>query len=189
MSALRLLLPVLAWSASSAAAELRSIEFEREGDRYVANAEIWLDAPREEVYDVLSVWDEAERFSSLIVESRDLARGSDGRPGFYMKNRSCLLFFCKTFVREGWVAREEDLLLSAIADPARSDFELSEETWRFESDDGGTLIRYEMQMNPKFWVPPVIGPYAIRRKIEKDGVEALERIERHVRENMESRAD
>lgn len=189
MNACRLLLPALAWSASSAAAELRSIEFDRVDDRYVATADIWLDAPRDSVFEVLSDWDDAQRFSSLIVAARNIAADADGRPGFYIQIRGCLLFFCKTFVREGWVVREPDTLLSAIADPARSDFEMSEETWRFEADAGGTLIRYEMQMNPKFWVPPVIGPYAIRRKIEKDGVEALERIEQHVRETMTGDAD
>jgi hypothetical protein len=37
-----------------------------------------------------------------------------------------------------------------------------------------------MEMKPKFWVPPFVGPYVLKRKIEKDGLEALQRIEDYV---------
>lgn len=164
------------------AAELRAIELEREGDRFIGTAEIWLDAPRESVYEVMADWDLSTQFSSLIVESRDLETGPNGGPGFYMKNKGCVLFFCKTFEREGSVEREPYERISANADPEKSDFHMSEEVWQFEQTGGGTLVNYRIEMNPKFWVPPVIGAYAIKRKIRKDGVEALRRIENYIQD-------
>ncbi len=168
------------------AAELRSIELTREGDRFIGTAEVWLDAPREQVFEVMADWDLSTQFSSLIVESRDLERGPDGGPGFYMKNKGCVLFFCKTFEREGSVEREPYERISAAADPDKSDFHMSEEIWQFEQTDDGTLVNYRIEMNPKFWVPPVIGPYAIKQKIRKDGVEALRRIEDYIRDGRVS---
>lgn len=175
-SALCLLLP----AQVAVAAELRSIELEREGDRFIGTAEVWLDAPTERVFEVMADWDLSTKFSSLIVESRDLDPGPDGRPGFYMKNKGCVLFFCKTFEREGSVEREPYERISATADPEKSDFHMSEEVWQFEQTGDGTLVDYRIEMNPKFWVPPVIGPYAIKKKIRKDGVEALRRIEDYI---------
>jgi hypothetical protein len=32
-------------------------------------------------------------------------------------------------------------------------------------------------MRPKFWVPPIVGPYLIKRKLRTDGIDALSRIE------------
>jgi hypothetical protein len=32
-------------------------------------------------------------------------------------------------------------------------------------------------MQPKFWVPPGIGPYVIKRKLKSDGGDAIDRIE------------
>lgn len=162
------------------AAELRSVTLDKRDGIYHATSEVWLDAPRAEVFDVLSNWDLSTRFSSLIVAARNVEPDADGRPGFYMKNKGCILFFCQTVEREGYVELKENRRIRAVAFPGKSDFELSDETWTLADDDGGTRILYKMQMKPKFWIPPLIGPYTIRRKITNDGLEALQRIEDYV---------
>ena len=67
--------------------------------------------------------------------------------------------------------------MRAVADPQLSDFQEFEESWEFSEVDGGTSVRYSLQMVPDFWVPPAIGPYMIKRKLQKDGGRALDRIE------------
>jgi hypothetical protein len=54
---------------------------------------------------------------------------------------------------------------------------MSNESWRFAEHEGGTVVTYELLMEPDFWVPPAIGPYLIKRKLKKDGGRALNRIE------------
>jgi len=76
-------------------------------------------------------------------------------------------------------------VLRATVDPAHSDFEFSNETWTFREDEGGTRVMYELHMDPKFWVPPAIGPYMIKRKLRKASGAALDRIERLARELAE----
>lgn len=165
------------------AAELRELTFDKRDGVYFATTEIWLDADRDRVYEVLADWDLSEQFTSLITESRNLEPDETGQPGYYMRIKGCVLFFCRSFEREGYVERRPNTLVRAVADAGRSDFEISDESWRFEAEDGGTLIFYEMEMKPKFWVPPIIGPYVLKKKIRKSGVEALERIERYIRDN------
>ena len=162
------------------AAELRSVTVDKRDGRYYVTSEVWLDADRTHVFAVLSDWDISENFSSLITESRNLPRDADGRPGYYMQNKGCVLFFCQTVEREGYVELKDSYLIRAVANPAKSDFEISDETWTLVDDEDGTQILYEMQMKPKFWIPPLIGPYAIKRKIRNDGLEALQRIEDYV---------
>lgn len=187
MIALRTLLLALCLAAPLAgAAELRSLTFEKRDGIYYATTEIWLDAAHDRVYEVLSDWDLSAQFTSLITDSRDLPPDETGKPGFYMRIKGCVLFFCRAFEREGWVEFEPITLIRAVADAERSDFELSDEIWHFETDGSGTRIRYEMEMKPKFWVPPIIGPYVLKKKIRDSGVEALERIERYVKANPKS---
>lgn len=162
------------------AAELRSVTLEKRDGIYYATSEVWLNAPRAEVFEVLSDWDISTRFSSLIIDSRNVDLPDDERPGFYMQNKGCVLFFCQTVEREGHVELRDSYLIRAVADAQKSDFEISDETWTLADDDSGTQILYEMRMKPKFWIPPLIGPYAIKRKIRKDGLEALQRIEDYV---------
>jgi hypothetical protein len=165
-------------AGSASAADLRSIEVEHTEGEYSLVSVVWFDAGLEETFEVFRTWDQSEQFSSAIVEARDLPPDERGRPGFYSRARGCILFFCKSIVRQGYVEFVANRELRAYADPAHSDFEFSRETWTFREEAGGTRVRYELHMEPKFWVPPAIGPYLIKRKLKKAGGDALDRIER-----------
>ena len=47
----------------------------------------------------------------------------------------------------------------------------------FTEENGGTIVKYTLFMQPAFWVPPAIGPYLIKRKLKNEGDRALGRIE------------
>ncbi len=159
------------------AAEMRSIDVNYEDGHYTLVSEVWFDAGIDAIYDVFSRWDLSEQFSSAVVEARDVEADEQGRPGFVVVNRGCVLFFCKTLRREGYVERVPNAVLRSFADPERSDFTVSNEVWEFEQADDGTVVKYTLYMKPAFWVPPAIGPYMIQRKLKKDGGKALDRIE------------
>ena len=154
-----------------------SVEVDYEEGIYTMKSEVWFDATVEQVYEIFRYWDNSTKFSSAIVESRDLPPDELGRPQFYVHNRACLLFFCKSFERQGYVESELNVVIFAFVDPENSDFHLSNESWRFSARDGGTVVVYDFEMRPKFWIPPGIGPYLIKRKLKNDGGGAIDRIE------------
>jgi len=162
---------------TASAAEIRSVKVDYKDRHYSMESEVWFDAPIEQVFTVFSRWDLSTQFSSAIVESRDLAPDERGRPQYYIRNRGCVLFFCKTIERRGHVESRPLGELRAFANPDNSDFLLSNETWTFASENGGTVVVYQLLMRPKFWVPPGIGPYMIKRKLKNDGGDAIDRIE------------
>ena len=172
-----LLVALCCWSGTASAAEMRSVDVGYEDSRYTMESEVWFNAPLEAVYAVFSQWDLSTQFSSAIVQSKDLEPDEQGRPQFFVQNRGCLLFFCKTFDRQGYVESQPFEVLRAIANPETSDFLVSRESWTFRPDNGGTAVVYEMLMQPKFWVPPGVGPYLIKRKLRKDGGAAVDRVE------------
>lgn len=172
-----LLLVVTVIASTANAAEMLSVEVKHEKGTYTMNSEVWFDATVDQVYEVFRYWDNATKFSSAIVESRDMPPDEQGRPQFYVRNRGCVLFFCKSFERQGYVESELNVVIFAFVDPENSDFHLSNESWRFFERDGGTVVVYDFEMRPKFWVPPAIGPYLIMRKLKNDGGGAVDRIE------------
>ncbi|MBT8088787.1 MAG: hypothetical protein KJO01_01130 [Gammaproteobacteria bacterium] len=177
-----LVLPLLLWLNATAAAEMRSINVEHHKGRYTVASEVWFDATVNQVFEVFRQWDLSTQFSSAIAESRDIAADEYGRPGYYVRNEGCLLFFCRSFVRQGHVELEVNEELRAFANPEISDFKLSNETWTFAAEKGGTVVRYRLLMEPDFWVPPGIGPYLIKRKFRNNGADAIDRIEAIARE-------
>jgi hypothetical protein len=153
------------------------IEVGYEQGVYTMTSEVWFDATVEQVYEVFRYWDNSTEFSSAIVESRDVEPDAEGRPQFYVRNKGCILFFCTSFERRGYVEAELNIVILAFVIPETSDFHLSNESWRFEKRNGGTVVIYDLEMKPKFWIPPGIGPYFIKRKLRNSGSDAIERIE------------
>jgi hypothetical protein len=173
----RLAALLLLVSGVATAAEMRTMDVRYEDGFYTLESTVWFDAGLESTYEMFSRWDRSVEFSRAVVEARDIEPGDDGRPGFFIRNRGCILFFCKSLTREGWVERERYVRLRAEADPERSDFEVSNETWTFRAAEDGTLVTYHLYMRPGFWVPPAVGPYMIKRKLRREAGKALDRIE------------
>lgn len=171
------ILLVLVSTQFATAAEMRSVNVEYEDEHYSMVSVAWFDAGLDETFDVFSKWDYSTQFSSAVVEARDLEPDTSGRPGYFVRIRGCILFFCKSMVRQGYVEAQHNIDLRAVANPQSSDFQFFEESWEFAEEGGGTRVLYKLRMQPDFWVPPAIGPYLIKRKLKKDGGEALNRIE------------
>ncbi|MDJ0940689.1 MAG: SRPBCC family protein [Woeseiaceae bacterium] len=168
-----LLLPMTA-----AAADMRTVTVDRDGKVYTMRSEVFFDVDQDTLYEVFRNWDLSPGFSSWVVDARNLEPDETGKAGFYIQNKGCVMFVCKTLVREGYVDDEPNTYIHASAISEKSDFAISNETWTFSTEGTGTVVVYELEMSPKFWVPPVIGPYVIKRKLKSDGGDALDRIEK-----------
>jgi hypothetical protein len=163
--------------ATADAVELRNVEVDRAGGRYFMSSEVWFDADLESLYAVFLDYDLSSKFSSFIVESRNLAPDASGRRRFYIRNEGCVLFFCKSFERTGYVEHEQFVFIESIADAELSDFYASLESWTFAAAGAGTVVVYTFEFEPKFWIPPLIGPYVLQSKLKNDSIRALHRIE------------
>jgi hypothetical protein len=158
-------------------ADLRTVEVEREEDRYSLQSEAYFAASPKDIYRVLTDYDLFAQFSSTYVETRNVGQDDQGRPRFFTRMQGCVLLFCRSFVRHGYLLLKPHSEIVAIAEPEDSDFRYSRERWRLESEGSGTLLIYDFEMEPGFWVPPVIGPYVIQRTLRSGGSDAIDRIE------------
>lgn len=172
-------LAVLLVSARADAADLRFIEVERDTERneYRLKSISWFDVDQASLYGVLTDYDQFHRFHSSIVESRNLAPDASGRPEYFTRMEGCIMMFCKSFIRIGHLELQPLEQIEAVTDPGRSDFRRSWERWRLRPEEGGTVLEYEFEMIPDFWVPPVIGPFFMKRALHSGGANAVDRIE------------
>jgi uncharacterized protein YndB with AHSA1/START domain len=158
-------------------AELQDVSVELEDGRYTLRSETYFDVSRESLFRVLTDFDLFEKFTSAIVESHNVEPDAEGRPQFFARMEGCVLLFCKSFIRHGVVLTNPTVEIIAIADPEKSDFKFSRERWELSTDGEGTKMIYEFEMEPAFWVPPVIGPFYIKRALRDGGTRAVDRIE------------
>ena len=176
---IRSLLGVLLLSVSAIvpAAEFRDIMVDREDGLYSMRSEVYFDVERKYLYRVLTDFDLFKKFTSAIVESNNVGPDEQGRPQFFARMEGCVLIWCKSLVRNGYLELEPTREIIAISDPEKSDFEISRERWQLVREGEGTVMIYEFQMVPAFWVPPLVGPFYIKRALRSGGVDAVNRIE------------
>jgi hypothetical protein len=168
---------LLALARTAVPADLRTISVEFENERYHLRSEAWFAADMDSMYRVLTDYDLFVKFTSAFVEARNVPPDDEGRPRFFTRMEGCVLLFCKSLVRSGHLELTPYTEIIAVAEPAKSDFKFSRERWQLVKDGEGTLLIYDFEMEPAFWVPPVIGPYVIKRTLKSGGVDAIDRIE------------
>jgi len=159
------------------AAELQEIEVDRSEDFYELRSVARFRTDEESLYSVLTNYELFTYFTSAIVESRNLEPDEHGRPRYFTRMEGCVLMWCRSFVRSGHLELEPTKEIVAVADPHKSDFKSSHERWELVPDGDGTILVYEFEMIPDFWVPPIIGPFMIKRALRAGGEKALNRIE------------
>ena len=90
---------------------------------------------------------------------------------------SCVLIFCKALVKVERIDIQAPNIILASALPEVSDFKLFNTRWTLKPVEGGTKVLYEAELIPDFWVPPIIGPWALKRKFKHSADEIGMRIE------------
>lgn len=172
----------IALAASIAsAAKIRELDISRDDGRYSLVADTYLEAPPQAIFNVLVDYERFDRISSVYKEFGYLEPQPDGTPTVYTLMEGCVVFFCKQMRRVETLDTREPHFIRTTALPERSDFEHSVSEWHLEPSGEGTNVVYKLEMEPDFWVPPVIGPWYLKRTLMRGGTDAVQRIERIAR--------
>jgi hypothetical protein len=168
---------ILLTTTLAGAAEIRTFRCDREAARYHVVSDTFIDAPVDAVFGVLIDYEHYDRISSVFKESRYLERNPDGSGVVYTKARGCIAFFCTTVERVERLEVVPGVEIVATVIPEQSNARYSRAQWRLEPEGQGTLLHYDLEMEPDFWIPPVIGPPVVRHALKQGGARAAERIE------------
>ena len=173
-----LIAAALAFTARTAT--LTSLEVTRDDGRYELHADTFLAASPPDIYDVLLEYedDKFQRISSVYKESRYLDPAPDGTPIVYTLMAGCVVFYCLEMRRTERLHKEEFKYIRTSTIPEQSDFKYSHSEWTFAPEEGGTRMTYEMVMEPDFFVPPIVGPFVLKRILRSGGARVISRIER-----------
>lgn len=178
---------VCALPGYSLAAELLEVKVERVGKRYTVHSVSRYQASRDSLMHILLDYENFDQVSSVFKESRYLEPAPDGARRAYTRVEGCVLFFCKSIERIDRVSVAGDDTIVAEAESEPADFRYSRGQWQFRSTSEGEHIVYDLEMEPGFWMPPVIGPYILKRRLTAGAVDAMGRVEQLAQERDESR--
>lgn len=164
--------------ASASTATLDSLDVDRKGDVYSLVAETYLNASPESISRVLLDYERFGRISNVYKEYGYLDPLPDGTPVVFTRMEGCLLkVFCKSMTRVEKLEVASPDHIRTVTLPDRSDFKRSTSEWSLEPEADGTRMTYTLEMEPDFFVPPVVGPMLLKRTLKQDGGKVIDRIE------------
>jgi hypothetical protein len=160
------------------------LDVTRHRGRYSLEAEARLAATPESIYSVLTDFDDNRysRISRAYKESRYLEPAQDGTPLVYTRMEGCALWHCMVLERTERLETKPPYWIKSTTLPEGSNFKHSTSEWLLEADGDGTRMIYKLDMEPDFFVPPVVGPWYLKRTLSQGGLRAVVRIERLARE-------
>lgn len=147
--------------------------------QYQLDFSVLVAAPPRRVIALITNYNHLRRLSPDIVSSSILPDAR--RLKVRMVMRTCVVWFCKTVHKTEYVFLGADGVITTEAVPAQSDFRYQWERWHVYAVAGGTRISYHSGLAPNFYVPPLIGPWLIRRTIRHDLTVSILRLQRLAR--------
>jgi hypothetical protein len=170
-------------SCAAAAADFRSLDVSRDGDSYQVKALIYLAAPPSAVFAVLTDYDHFTRISGNIVESRRVQQLNPADALVYTDTRFCALFFCRHVKEMQKVTQVAPGDIRSEVLPERSDnVKSGSAALHLQAEGEGTLLDWQIRLEPGFWVPPLLGPLLVERSLKSEGRRSAAGVEKLARE-------
>lgn len=161
------------------AAEVRAVTVSHRDDAFKIEFDAVVDAPAKRVYAVLADYARLGKLNPAItamsVEATPTGHGDRVRSVI----ESCVLFFCRQIVQVEDVVEPDPNTISARIVPGAGDFKSGSCFWRVTGEGPRTRLHYEATRVADFWIPPLIGPWAIKRTMREQlefSVMTLERL-------------
>ncbi len=144
-----------------------------------------LNAPMDRSFAVFSDFRQLPQINDAIerIELREGATPPAQR--LYTRVRVCVWLFCTHLDQVQDIVRTDDAEshgLHAQVLPALSNLRDGHADWRMRDCSGDTCLEFAAELEPDFWVPPLIGPWAIERAMRREAVQTAQGIERLARQ-------
>ena len=144
------------------AAELADLQVSETQEVYSINVVMQLQTPAQYVHHVLTDYARIYRLDPAIVDSEVLPSPDEGvvrvKPGIH----DCIAFFCMAIDRVEDMRELDHGDLQATMIPTLGSFKSGHAEWKILGMGERTQMTYQVQIEPDFFIPPLIGSYFVK---------------------------
>jgi len=159
-------------------AEVLSLEVEQEGHDYHVAMEAVLEAPMLEVWRLLTDYPGLKALSPAVEVSEVLAELAPDRHRVRTQSRLCVFIFCGNIVQVQIMHQAAFGDLQAEIEAKGSDFESGKLHWWLEEQQGAVRLQFRADLRLAFAVPPLVGPWAVKRVLRQEAMTIVTSLER-----------
>jgi hypothetical protein len=165
-------------SFASTAGEVLELSVTNEQGQYTLRIVAVLDAPENYVYNVITDYKHAYRINPTIT-SVDISPSDDKnvvRVQNSSKHRIGPFSFEVAWAGDIVETGHGSIHITTI--PEISSFDSGSALWEINTLEDRTYVLHESSMKPKFFIPPIIGSYVMKKHMKKEALAIFDRIER-----------
>jgi hypothetical protein len=172
------LLVLLAFGAPSLAGEVLVAQASHDRGLYHVEVDMRLDAPKAEVWRMLTDFAHYNQLNEAIQLSEVLEQRNPEDYRVRTVTDACVYLFCKTLVQVQDVIEVNNSYLAARVLPELSHFRYGLARAYVWEEGVQTRVRVLAEVEPDFWIPPLIGPWLITSKLRSEALETVRNLER-----------
>lgn len=171
------------------AAQVLGVHVARRGTTFVIGIRVRIDAPPPDVFAALRDYAALPRYDTALRRVHVEPTADANRVRLFATVHACVLIFCKTMHQEQIMTAVPDAdggELRAVLVSTGGDFHGGHARWTVRPCSAGSALsclHARIELRPDFWVPPLIGPWILKRKMVDEAHEyanGLEHIARHL---------
>ena len=177
MRAAGLLLVWLLYSASAAGGTIHNAAVSYQNGSFIVELDALLDVDESTARAVLTDYKHLERLIPAVERSEILTTREPGDYRLLTVTHNCLWFYCKRLTRVQDVVEAHDGSITAVVIPQLSDFSYGTMRLNLWQETAGTRILVRSEAAPDVWIPPLLGPWLIKRELRAEAVQAVHNLE------------
>lgn len=176
---------LLCMAVSAPAAQVSGVRVTRQGTRFLIDMHIAIDEPPRAVFRALQDYAAMARFNPDLRSVRIQPTAVPDRVRLYTTVHACVLIFCKMMHQEQIMTATAGIDGGTLrADLVSGDFKGGYGLWVVRpcaTSRPVSCMDIRIVLVPAFWVPPLIGPWVIRRKMAEEARRTSAGLERTAR--------
>lgn len=161
------------------AAQVEAVTIEADGNTFHITLDAVVYGAQAQVYGVLSDYARLDRMNPSIRAIS--VRPAPGKAGKRVRSvlEDCVWFFCRRITQVEDVIEPDPFTIVGHVVPSEGDFAAGWFSWHVTAEGARTRVHYEASQVPRFWVPPLIGPWMIEKVMRArltSSIAVLERL-------------
>lgn len=164
------------------AEQVRSVDVDHEDGRYRIRMLVSMDAEPQHVYAVITDYANLKAINPAIKSTVLRPSVEADVPRLETVIEVCVLWMCKDVHQVQNMYPSKPMRLRAVIDPEVSDLKYGVAKWRVWQCGELSCLDVDTTLEPRFWVPPVIGPWVMKRMLTQEARITSRGIERLARQ-------
>lgn len=170
---------LLALSLSLDAAEVSTAKVRHDGDIYRLHVVARINASPLVVWKLLTDYGHLERLHHSVQESTYLGETADGMHRVRIRLNPCIMFFCVEFTQVVEFRAVAERKLLGEFDQRDSRFQFGQLKWCLTgTSNADTHLVFDADLSPAFWIPPLLGPWILKRALRKTAMDIVMNLDR-----------